>query len=71
MQVNIGNVKKRGEFHLAFAMYKNRPKTPVLTPLCSIGQTIEKPSVYKGVKRFALSHTSETSIYVLKNSLNL
>ena len=35
-------MQQRGGFHLAVAMYKNRRK-PILTPLCSIGQTAVKP----------------------------
>ena len=53
MQVNIGNVKKRGEFHLAFAMYKNR-RNPFLTPMRSVGQTAFKPRIYAPFRRFAL-----------------
>jgi len=44
---------KRGGFHLAFAMYKNRQK-PFLTPMRSMGQTSENPSVYAPFRRFAL-----------------
>ena len=50
----IMEAKKRGEIHLAFAMYKNRPKTPVLTPLCSMGQISENPSVYAVFSTFVL-----------------
>jgi len=40
--------------HLAFAMYKKTAQNPVLTPMRSMGQTSESPSIYAGLGRFAL-----------------
>lgn len=40
-------MQQRGEIHLAVVMYKNR-RNLFLTPLCSMGQTSENPSVYEG-----------------------
>lgn len=36
--MEIGFNKKRGEIHLAFAMYKT-DQNPILTPMCPVGQT--------------------------------
>ncbi len=63
-------IQKRGEVHLAFAMYKNCPKLNFDTNAL-VGQTSENPSVYTGFRRFALSITTVGSNKVLSAAENL
>ena len=60
--------QQRGEIHLAVAMYKTA-QDPILTPLCSMGQTSEKTSKdYSKVNRTIIKFVNLGILKVTDNS---